>query len=162
VTRGERRDFLLDAGAVSALAGDDKMFRAYRRLFDRQLVGSLHIPSPVMSEVRTGQAKYDALVDRMINRLSSPDIEVYISGTVETDNRAGELRFQAQKALDKANAENARKPDTKISGVDALLVAIAERLSRRCPVTILTTDLEHINALVAATGAKNIEVKLPS
>lgn len=166
MTRGERRDILLDSGAVSALASDDKMFVGYQRLFDRQLLGGLFIPSPVMSEVRTGQAKYDALLDRMVNRIRRPDIEVYIPGTIETDNRAGELRYIAQKALDQAREAlgdtKPRKSDTKISGVDALLVAIAERLSRRCPVTILTTDLEHIKALVDATGAKNIDVDTPS
>ena len=149
MTRGERRDFLLDSGAVSTLAGDDKLLRSYTRLLDREVVGSLHIPSPVMSEVRTGKAKYDALVDRMVNRLSSPGVEVYIPGTVETDNRAGELRHQARKVHD------------DITGVDAQLVAIAERRSRRCAVTIVTTDPDHIKALVAATGAKNIAVDVP-
>jgi hypothetical protein len=158
VTRGERRDIILDGGAVSALAGDDKMFLGYQRLFDHQLVGSLHIPSPVMSEVRTGLAKYDALVDRMVNRIGRPNIEVYIPGTIETDNRAGELRFRAQKALDEANPG---KTVEKISGVDALIVAITERLSRRCAVTILTTDLIHINTLVAVTNTKNIDVDTP-
>jgi len=162
VTAGERRDFLLDSGAVSSLAGDEKLFDAYRKLVDRQVVGSLHIASPVMSEARTGQAKYDALINRMVNRLSSPGVEVYIPGTVETDNRAGELRYIAQKALDEANPEKVGKPGHKISGVDALLVAIAERLSRRCPITIVTTDVEHIQALVDATDAKNIDVDTPS
>lgn len=161
MTRRERRDFLLDAGAVSSLASDDKRLAGYQRLLEHELLGSLHIPSPVMSEVRTGQAKYDALIDRMVNRLSGPGVEVYIPGTIETDNRAGELRYLAQKALDDANPEKIGKPDSKISGVDALLVAIAERRSHRCAITILTTDPDHINALVAATSAKNIAVDIP-
>jgi hypothetical protein len=150
VTRGERRDFLLDTGAVSALAGDDKLLRSYTRLLDREVVGSLHIPSPVQSESHTGKAKYDALVDRMVNRLSRPGVKVYIPSSVEIDRRAGELRFEAEKVLGE-----------KITGVDAQVVAIAEYRSRLCAVTILTTDTEHIKALVKATGAKNIEVKFP-
>jgi hypothetical protein len=159
VTRGERRDFLLDSGAVTTLAHDEKQLVAYKQLLARYLAGSLHIPSPVLSEIHTGEPKYDAVVDRMVNRISRAGVEVYIPGSVETDKRAGELRYLAQKALDEANP---KKPQDKISGVDALLVAIAERRSRLYPVTIVTTDPVHIKALVAATGAKNIEVDVPS
>lgn len=150
MTRGERRDFLLDSGAVTSLAGDDKQLFAYRRLLRATLAGSLHIPSPVLSEIHTGKAKYDALVDRMVNRISRPDIEVYIPSSVETDKRAGELRHQARKVHD------------DITGVDAQIVAIAERHSQRSAITILTTDPDHIKALVAATGRKNIDVDTPS
>lgn len=149
MTRGERRDFLLDSGAVTGLAGDDKLLGAYKELLEHDLLGSLYIPSPVMSEVRTGKAKYDALVDRMVNRLRGPDIEVYIPSSVETDNRAGELRHTARAVHD------------DISGVDAQVVAIAERHSHRAAVTIVTTDPDHIKALVASTGAKNIAVDVP-
>jgi hypothetical protein len=73
--------------------------------------------------------------------------------------RAGELRFLAQKALDDLGP---RKPGDEITGVDAQIVAIAERRSLLCAVTIVTTDLVHMNALAAATGAKNLEVETPS
>jgi hypothetical protein len=150
VTRGERRDFLLDSGAVSALASDENLLVAYKRLLELAVAGSLHIPSPVMSEVRTGKLKYDALVDRMIKRIGAPQVDVYIPGSVETDNRAGELRHQALQIHD------------DISGVDAQVVAIAERRSRLCAVTIVTTDPDHIKALVLATGRHNIDVDTPS
>jgi hypothetical protein len=121
VTSGERRDILLDSGAVSALAGNDKMFLGYQRLFHQQLVGGLFIPSQVMVEVRTGQAKYDALVDRMINRIGRTATDVYITGTIQTDNRGGELRYIAQKALDQRRKADGhpkpRKSNDKISGV---------------------------------------------
>jgi len=140
------------AGAVSALADDDKLLDGYTRALETDFVGSLHIPSPVQSESHTGKPKYDALVNLMVNRLSRPGVDVYIPSTVEIDRRAGELRFQAEKVLGE-----------KITGVNAQIVAIAEYRSRHrhCAVTILTTDIEHIKALVKATGAKNIQVDTP-
>ena len=161
MTRGERRDFVLDSGAVSALANDDRLFDAYRKVLQLSAGGSLHIPSAVMCEVHTGHAKYDALVNLMVNRIRRPNAEVYILNDHDTNMRAGELRFEAEKALDAANGGKPRKPGDEVTGIDALVVAIAERLSRLCPVTILTTDLRHIQALVHATGSPNIEVNLP-
>jgi hypothetical protein len=155
VTRGERRDFILDSGAVSRLAGDDNVLDGYRRALESDFVGSLHIPSPLQAEIHTGVAKHDARIDRMVNRISRSGVKVYITSDDKTNRRAGELRYLAQKALGKP------KPGDEITGIDALIVAIAERLSHRCSVTILTTDLKHIQALVHATGAKNIDVKLP-
>ena len=153
MTRGERRDIFLDSGAVSALAGDDKLLDGYTHALENDFVGSLHIPSPVQSETHTGKAQYDALVHRMVNRLSRPGVEVYLPSSVDIDRRAGELRFDAEKATGE-----------KITGIDAQVVAIAEYRSRhrRCAVVILTTDLKHIQALVNATAAKNIEVDTPS
>ncbi len=150
MTRGERRDILLDSGAVSTLAGDDKLLDGYTHALETDFVGSLHIPSPVQTEIHTGKPQYDALVDRMVNRISRPGVEVYIPTSIETDRRAGELRHQARQIHD------------DISGVDAQIVAIAERRSRLCAVTILTTDPDHIKALVAATGRHNIDVDTPS
>lgn len=151
MTRGERRDFLLDSGAVSALAGDDKLLDGYRRLLELAGGGSLHIPSPVSSEIHTGDPRYDALVHRMVNRLSRTGAEVYIPSSVDLDKRAGQLRFEAEKAL-----------GDKITGVDGQVVAIVERRSLLYAVTIFTTDPIHIQALVDATGRKNIDVDTPN
>jgi hypothetical protein len=160
VTRGERRDFLLDTGAVSALAEDDKLFVGYQRIL-KLGGGSLHIPSPVQSENHTGNPKHDTLVDRMVNRIGRAGVQVYIPGDPEIDKRAGELRYIAQKALDDANRGKPRKPRDEITGVDGQIMAIAERRSGLYAVTLVTTDLKHMNALINAAGARNIEVKLP-
>ncbi len=161
MTRGERRDFLLDSGAVSALAGDDKVLDGYRRLLELAGGGSLHIPSPVSSEIHTGDPRYDALVHRMVKRINRRGVEVYIPGSVELDKRAGELRYLAQKALDEANPGKPRKPGDEITGVDGQVVAIVEQRSFLYAVTIFTTDPIHIRALVDATGRKNIDVDTP-
>jgi hypothetical protein len=54
-----------------------------------------------------------------------------------------------------------KRKKRNISGIDALVVAIAEALSYTSAVTIVTTDLEDIGDLVTATGRSNIAVRLP-
>ena len=152
MTRGERRDFLLDSGAVSALAGDDKLLDGYRRLLELAGGGSLHIPSPVFERDPYGRPQNTT---RSYTEWSTGSAEPAPRSTsqagVHLDKRAGQLRFEAEKAL-----------GDKITGVDGQVVAIVERRSLLYAVTIFTTDPIHIQALVDATGRKNIDVDTPN
>jgi hypothetical protein len=54
VSPQHRRDFLLDSGAISALAANSRLAYDYFELLRRRFNGSLLIPMPVIAEVRTG------------------------------------------------------------------------------------------------------------
>jgi hypothetical protein len=64
VTSRPRRDFLLDSGGVSALAASRDLLLAYLELLEQRFDGALLIPIPVLTEVRSGHRRSDALVDR--------------------------------------------------------------------------------------------------
>ena len=96
MTSKPRRDFLLDSGGVSALAADRDLLVAYLDLLRLRFDGALLIPIPVLTEVRSGSRRSDALVDRLIKAIGAED-EVYASLTVETAVRAGVLRGEASR-----------------------------------------------------------------
>lgn len=54
MTRRHRRDLILDSGGVSELASDRDVLARYLRLLGARFDGSLLIPIPVLTEVRTG------------------------------------------------------------------------------------------------------------
>ncbi len=145
--RGERRDFLLDSGAVSALARDRKLLEGYLRLVEEDFDGAIRIPQPVLGEVYTGDPRKDVLVDRLINELCAKQ-NIVEPLTDVLAKRAGALRHKALKV------------DSLIEVADAFVVAVAETLSHRCPIAILTGDVNHINVLIGQTGRKNIAVEL--
>jgi predicted nucleic acid-binding protein len=147
VTKRTRRDVLLDSGAVSALARDRKLLDAYLRLVEEDFDGGIRIPQPVLGEVYRGEPRNDVVLDRLINELCAKEniIEPLTDGLAK---RAGALRHKSLKV------------DKDIEMVDAFVVAIAEILSRRCPIVILTGDVKHISVLVSKTGCKNIDVEL--
>jgi hypothetical protein len=149
VTRRSRRDFLLDSGAVSALAASRNLLVAYLELLEQRFDGALLIPVPVLTEVRSGHRGPDALVDRLIKALGAEDA-VYAPLTVQAASRAGVLRTEAL-ALSRR----------VISTTDAQLVAMAEERSRVCAVTIVTGDPDDINLLVGLTRRTNIAVDVP-
>ncbi len=144
-----RRELLLDSGAVSALAGDDKRLDAVKLLLKTTYRGSLRIPIPVMTECRTGDPRRDARLNHLLNRIDVGD-EFYIPLTIDLANRAGVLRYEALK----------RHPGEDISPTDAQIVAIAEELSDKTAVTILTGDLKDMKLLVGLTHSSNIAVQL--
>jgi hypothetical protein len=150
VTQLQRRDFLLDSGAVTALARDRKLLEGYSALLERKFDGRILIPEPVLAEVYTGDPRYDVVVDRLINEIAAKQIgtkhNVFVPLTAATAIRAGALRYKALKS------------EEDIEVVDAFVVAIAQYLSDRSPITILTGDVKDITALVAETGRKNIAV----
>jgi predicted nucleic acid-binding protein len=150
VTSKPRRDFLLDSGAVSALAADRNLLVAYLDLLRRRFDGALLIPIPVLTEVRSGNRRSDALVDRLIKAIGA-EREVYAPLTVQAAVRAGVLRGEAS-----------RGSRRDISTTDAQIVAMAEERSYRCAVTIVTGDPHDINVLVDLTRRTNIAVDVPS
>jgi hypothetical protein len=144
------REFLLDSGAVTQLANDTKLLDAYLDFLRTDYIGSLRIPRIVRSEIHTGRQRHDALVELFINRLTRT-ADPYIDLTPELIDRAGVLRYDALKASPKHTGAD-------ITGIDALVVAIAEALSHSSAVTIVTTDRKDIEALITATGRTNIAV----
>ncbi len=150
MTSRPRRDFLLDSGGVSALAADRDLLVAYLDLLRLRFDGALLIPIPVLTEVRSGSRRSDALVDRLIKAIGAED-KVYASLTVEAAVRAGVLRGEAS-----------RGSRRDISTTDAQIVAMAEERSYRCAVTIITGDPHDINILVGLTRRTNIAVDVPS
>jgi predicted nucleic acid-binding protein len=151
VSPRHRRDFLLDSGAVTALAANFRLLEAYTNVLEQDFDGSLLIPTTVLTEVRTGKRRYDVPVDRLINALRDEQDDVYIPLSAELGERAGVLRTEAL-----ANTKH------DISAVDAQLVATAENLSHHTAVTILTTDPDDFNLLVDFTRRTNIAVDTPA
>ncbi len=148
MTSRPRRDFLLDSGGVSALAANRDLLVAYLELLKLRLTGALLIPIPVLTEVRSGQRRSDALVDRLIKAIGAED-DVYAPLTAHAAARAGVLR-----------AEASRRSRHDISTTDAQIVAMAEERSYACAVTIVTGDPDDINLLVGLTRRTNIAVDL--
>jgi hypothetical protein len=154
VSPGHRRRFLLDSGAVTALAGDSRLLADYTVMLDNRYDGAIRIPTPVMGEVRTGDPRYDVVLDRLLKRIAGSD-GPYAGLSAEAANRAGVLRHLALKAL---GGKRDRTRDGKLA-IDAFVVAVAEEISRSCAVTILTGDLEDIQLLVDQTSRTNIAVR---
>ena len=149
MTSRPRRDFLLDSGGVSALAANRDLLVAYLKLLKLNLNGALLIPIPVLTEVRSGHRRSDALVDRLIKAIGAED-DIYAPLTVEAATRAGVLRTEA---LPLSRHD--------ISTTDAQVVAMAEERSLICAVTIITGDPGDINLLVGLTRRTNIAVDVP-
>jgi predicted nucleic acid-binding protein len=146
VTSRSRRDFLLDSGGVSALAADRDLLAGYLELLRLRFDGALLVPVPVLTEVRSGHRRSDVLVDRLIKAIGAEG-NIYAPLTVDAAVRAGVLR-----------AEASRQSHREISTTDAQIVAIAEELSHKCAVTIITGDQHDINLLVGLTRRSNIAV----
>jgi hypothetical protein len=150
VIDGPRRDFLLDSGGVSALAANRDLLVAYIDLLKQRFDRALLIPIPVLTEVRSGQRRSDALVDRLIKAVGAEN-DIYAPLTVGVATRAGVPRTEAL-SLSRHD----------ISTTDAQVVAMAEERSRICAVTIITGDPEDINLLVGLTRRPNIAVDVPA
>lgn len=146
-----RRDFLLDSGAVTALAADTSLLEAYERMLENRFNGSLLIPMAVVGEFRTGDPRYDVPVDRLINAMRRRQEMVYVPLTLQIAERAGGLRTQARAS---------EHPD--ISMIDAYIVATADDLADHSAVTILTGDPEDMKLLVSLTRRTNIAVDVPA
>jgi hypothetical protein len=151
-----RRDFLLDSGAISALAEDRQLLDGYSLLLERKFDGRILVPNVVMGETRTGDPRRDVRLNLLIKHITTVTAP-YITLTDDAANRAGVLRHLALKSLGE-NRDRTR--DSELT-IDAFVVAIAEELSRTRAVTILTGDLEDIALLVKLTGRTNIDVVRP-
>lgn len=144
-----RRDFLLDSGGVSALAASPALLLGYLKLLEQRFDGALLIPIPVLTEVRSGHRRSDALVDRLIKAIGAEG-DIYAPLTVTAAARAGVLRTEA--------LQLSRRD---VSTTDAQIVAMAEERSYICAVTIVTGDPDDINLLVGLTRRTNIAVDIP-
>lgn len=151
MTPGHRRDFLLDSGAVSALASNQDLLDGYVDLLKTKYDGFILIPVPVLTEVRTGDPRKDVLIDRLIKAIRTEE-GVYLPLSPEAASRAGVLRTEALPLISKGD----------ISTTDAQIVSSAEERSGLCAITILTTDPKHINLLLGRIRSANIAVKVLS
>jgi rRNA maturation endonuclease Nob1 len=88
------------------------------------------------------------LVDRLIKAIGAEG-DIYAPLTVAAAIRAGVLRAAAS-----------RRSHRDISTTDAQVVAIAEELSYKYAVTIITGDVHDINLLVGLTRLSNIAVDI--
>lgn len=140
-----RRDFLLDSGAVTALASETSLLDAYLKIIADRFEGAILVPTPVLAEVRTGYPRIDVLTDRLLKAIGGA--EAHLEPVADIWNRAGVLRTQALPAS---------KHD--ISTTDAVIVALAEERSFRAAVTIVTSDPGDIRLLVDLAGRTNIAV----
>jgi hypothetical protein len=148
VSSRHRRDFLLDSGAVTALATDRKLLSTYLRLLKTKYDGSLLIPIAIVGEFRTGDPRKDVPVNRLINAIAKTQETVYVPLTLEIAEYGGMLRTRAQ--------------DPDISMIDGYTVSTANDLADQSAVTILTGDPDHMKALVDITRRTNIAVELSS
>jgi rRNA maturation endonuclease Nob1 len=150
-----RRDFVLDTGAILYFARDlTELAQWLTQIAALYTDPAVVIPVPVMTEIRTGSPRSDTNLDRVIAALTNrddPDAH-WLGLTVANSNRAGVLRTLGMNA-------RVTGAKTRISPVDAQVVAIAEERSANNAVTILTSDPEDIQLLVDLTGAPNIGVQ---
>ena len=150
MTPGHRRDFLLDSGAVSALASDRNLLADYLQMFEHRYEGSMLIPVPVLTEVRTGDPRKDVLIDRLIKAIRT-EAGVYLPLSPEAASRAGVLRTEALPLISAKEV---------LSTTDPQIVGSAEERTALCAVTIVTTDPKHIKLLVGRIRPTNIDVKV--
>ena len=148
MTTRHRRDFVLDSGAVTALAAQREVLASYLMLLRTRYDGSLLIPVPVLTEVRTGRRATDVPVDRLIKAIGAEG-EMFLPLDVAAASRAGVLRAQALAAGGRL-----------ISTTDAQVVALAEQRSALNAVTIITGDRIDVELLVDLTRRPNIAVAL--
>jgi len=144
-----RRDFLLDTGAVTALATNKDLLDAYLTLLKTKYDGSILIPMAVVGEFRTGDPRKDVAIDRLINTIANTQETVYVPLTLEIAEHGGLLRTRAR-----ADGH----PD--ISMIDGYIGATASNLARHSAVTILTGDPDDMKVLVDLTRRTNIAVKV--
>lgn len=148
MTRRHRRDLILDSGGVSTLASDRDVLARYLRLLDARFDGSLLIPIPVLTEIRTGHRSSDVAFDRLIKAIGA-EHDLYLPLDVAAASRAGVLRASAIASSGRV-----------VSTTDAQVVALAEQRSHINAVTVLTGDRIDISLLVDLTRRPNIAVEV--
>jgi hypothetical protein len=97
VSSRHRRDFLLDSGAVTALATNKDLLDGYLTWLKTKYDGSILIPMPVVIEFRSGDPRKDVLVDRLINAMRKRQERVYLPLDLELAERAGALRAERRR-----------------------------------------------------------------
>lgn len=122
---------VLDTGGVSALAPDDERSRARLRAL-RQRTDDLVMPAAVLAEgLLTGHPGRDYHVRRLLDLVDIESVDESL-GHVAGELRTGAIRNGV---------------DPPPSGVDALVVAVADRRAARGEVVIVTSDADDVEAL---------------
>lgn len=126
---------ILDAGGISSLAGEGARARARRRaLVDAGLWPPI-VPAPALVEALTGDHRRDHAANRLLRTC-----EIVVTDESLARDAAG-LRTRTGRA-------------GSISAVDALVVAVAAL--GQTPARVVTSDQPDIDALVAASGRRDI------
>lgn len=127
---------VLDTGAIDALTPLNEKGRARLRAL-RQRVQDLSLPSSVLAEgLLSGHPGRDYHVRRLLEVVDIADVDE------ELGYAAGLLRRRAMRA----------GADPAPSGVDATVVAFADRRAANDEVLIVTSDPEDIEALAIFTN----------
>lgn len=143
------RDSVLDAHGLTVLAAPTAVAAAWATfIVETSADTRIWVPELVLAEATTGGAS-DANVNRFVKTLDDPHRPErrWLSHELADLRRAAALRHGAM-LFGRA----------RISAIDAIVVAMSERLSLRRGATILTSDRGDLQALVAATARPNIAV----
>ena len=127
---------VLDSGAVTRLASRDRRTAARIGSLKQRGIWPPVVPSVVLAECLTGRQSTDAVTNRF---LKSCKIEEQLPEQIARN--AGRLRDRTERA-------------SKISAVDAIVVAVAEPDGM-----VLSTDPEDLEALAA--HARGVAVERP-
>ena len=127
---------VLDSGAVTRLARQDRLTAARIGSLKRRGIWPPVVPSVVLVECLTGRQRIDAVTNRF---LKGCDVEEQL--TEQIARNAGRLRDRTGRA-------------SEISAVDAVVIAVAEPDG-----IVLSTDPEDLGAL--AVHAEGVEVEAP-
>lgn len=143
------REFVLDAHGLTTLATPTAAaLELLELIFEDHDGARLWVPELIIVESTTGRSA-DANVNRFLNSLGDPRHPGRLWLTHERSDlrRAGALRHGALRA-----------GRDRVSAIDALIAAMSERMSLRRGVTILTSDVGDLEALVRQTARPNIAV----
>ncbi len=126
---------ILDTGAISALSPATERGRARLRVL-RERVDELAMPAAVLAEgLLTGHPGRDYHVRRLLEFVAIDSVDEHLGFA------AGQLRTQCRRA----------GTDPPPSGIDAIVVALADAHAVRDEVLIVTSDPEDITALAIHT-----------
>lgn len=126
---------VIDTGGISALAPTDQRSRARLRAL-RARADDIVLPTAVLAEgVLTGHPGRDHHVRRLLGLVSFDDIGEAVG------HAAGRLRTAATRA----------DADPPPSGVDAMVVAVADQRASTDDVLVVTSDSDDIEALAVFT-----------
>jgi hypothetical protein len=136
---------------LSFLAERDHRARAYLAHINESFEDAgIFVPVVILAECVQGYPVQDAKLEAFLRSLDPDNASgrFWLTPSPATARRAGALR------TDVIGSTSARP-----SGIDALVVALAEERAHHAAVTILTGDATDIQALVDASGARNVAVE---
>lgn len=125
---GVRPRCVLDSGGLSGLVGHSQLARAWLRWIVEH-DGTVVVPTPILAETVTGDARRDAELNRVVHVLSRSSA-VLRAPDESTARRAGRLRFRAHTD----------------DGIDALVAS--EAAGDGSPCVVLTSDPDDLSRLL--------------